>query len=291
MKLTLETLSPLWTGGVEKGPDRIRETGIIGSLRWWYEALVRGLGGKACDPTDDSLRCTSEQDKQGSRCVACELFGCTSWQRKFRLVINGTNGHPLSGPFDKGQLSFVIRLTELRRMHSVEGWLLYQALRIAAEHGAIGGKTPLKPQSNKKVGQDYGLVKIIEASEVPNATLEQAREYLNQTGFRSVSKDKWPDLRYFFFVSGQYLRRLDINSVLELDEVGRRIQSPSEVARALRGDIGLSKKIFSFETGGAERLWGYGYDAKLRDKIINRLVQVGIDRSRIRTGEEVINGL
>ena len=45
MGIRLRTLTPLWTGGVETGKmDRIHETGIIGSLRWWYETLVRGLG-------------------------------------------------------------------------------------------------------------------------------------------------------------------------------------------------------------------------------------------------------
>jgi CRISPR type III-B/RAMP module RAMP protein Cmr1 len=42
MKIRLKTLTPLWTGGVEAGKvDRVHETGIIGSLRWWYEAIVR----------------------------------------------------------------------------------------------------------------------------------------------------------------------------------------------------------------------------------------------------------
>jgi CRISPR-associated protein Cmr1 len=48
MELLLTTLTPLWSGGVAKGEmDRIHETGILGSLRWWYEAIVRGLGGDA----------------------------------------------------------------------------------------------------------------------------------------------------------------------------------------------------------------------------------------------------
>ena len=85
MNITLKTLTPLWTGGVETGKmDRLRETGLLGSLRWWYEAIVRGLGGYACDPTSED-RCP---DKDGKHCAACELFGCTGWQRRFRLVID-----------------------------------------------------------------------------------------------------------------------------------------------------------------------------------------------------------
>jgi len=48
--ITLRTLTPLWTGGVDGSMDRIHETGIIGSLRWRYEAIVQGLEGRACDP-------------------------------------------------------------------------------------------------------------------------------------------------------------------------------------------------------------------------------------------------
>lgn len=287
MKIILKTLTPLWTGGVDGTCDRVHETGIIGSLRWWYEAIVRGLGGEACDPTHNS-RCP---DKQGKHCVACELFGCTSWQRKFRLVVEDTNGYPLNGALDRAQAEFVLRLTGLRCMEPAEGWLLYQALRIAAERGAIGGKTPLKPQRNKKVGQDYGLIMIVKAQGVPDATLNQARAYLKEPRFRKAPGDKWPDLRNFFFVSGQFLRRLDINKVLELTEDGRPIDPSSEVADALRGARGRSKKIFSFETEGAQRLWGYGYGSKLRVAIIDRLVELGIDRGNVTTGEEVLNGL
>ncbi|MCD6141803.1 type III-B CRISPR module RAMP protein Cmr1, partial [Candidatus Bipolaricaulota bacterium] len=45
MKVKIRTLTPLWTGGADGKVDRVHETGILGSLRWWYEAIVRGLGG------------------------------------------------------------------------------------------------------------------------------------------------------------------------------------------------------------------------------------------------------
>ncbi|HHF52316.1 MAG TPA: type III-B CRISPR module RAMP protein Cmr1, partial [Candidatus Aminicenantes bacterium] len=40
--MKIKTLTPIWTGGVGGRCDRLHETGIIGSLRWWYEAIVRG---------------------------------------------------------------------------------------------------------------------------------------------------------------------------------------------------------------------------------------------------------
>ena len=100
--ISLKTLTPLWTGGVDQTCDRLHETGLIGSLRWWYEALVRGLGGYACDPTSDG-RCKFDNKAyekakragpssvvavcEGTKavCPACYLFGCTGWARLFRV--------------------------------------------------------------------------------------------------------------------------------------------------------------------------------------------------------------
>ena len=82
MDIKIKTLTPLWTGGVDRTCDRLHETGIIGSLRWWYEAIVRGLGGKACDPTGKH-RCP---DEYGNYCDVYQVFGSTGWQC-FRLTI------------------------------------------------------------------------------------------------------------------------------------------------------------------------------------------------------------
>jgi CRISPR-associated protein Cmr1 len=82
MEIKLRALTPIWTGGVDQTCDRLHETGLIGSLRWWYEAIVRGLDGLACDPTEH--RCKDEH-----RCATCELFGATGWSRQFRLRVTG----------------------------------------------------------------------------------------------------------------------------------------------------------------------------------------------------------
>lgn len=100
MELRIKTLTPLWTGGVETGKvDRIHETGILGSLRWWYEVIVRGLGGEACDPSQG--RCRFDTDKYAKSsatnkaqrlrdaglCDVCQVFGATGWRRLFRSTI------------------------------------------------------------------------------------------------------------------------------------------------------------------------------------------------------------
>jgi len=107
MEITLRTLTPLWTGGVETGRmERVHETGILGSLRWWYEVIVRGLGGDVCDPTSEisAERCQfdtkayektkSITDGLASVCPVCHLFGCTGWKRRFELQATATQMKP-----------------------------------------------------------------------------------------------------------------------------------------------------------------------------------------------------
>ena len=79
----IQIKTPLWTGGIDRQCDRLHETGFIGSLRWWYEAILRGLGHRACDPGTHSC-----SDDEGF-CKACEIFGATGRRRQFRLKING----------------------------------------------------------------------------------------------------------------------------------------------------------------------------------------------------------
>lgn len=84
-RLTLTTLTPLWTGGADRTVDRLHETGLLGSLRWWYEALVRGVGGHV----GDSGTCTydSSQKPNDALCGVCRVFGATGWRRRFRLTV------------------------------------------------------------------------------------------------------------------------------------------------------------------------------------------------------------
>ncbi|MFQ6118512.1 MAG: type III-B CRISPR module RAMP protein Cmr1, partial [Methanosarcinales archaeon] len=85
-----KTLTPLWTGDIDRKCSKIKETSILGSLRWWYEALIRGLGGKVCNITSENPknRCDYDRDK-GNICDVCKIFGCTGWSRRFRLEVEG----------------------------------------------------------------------------------------------------------------------------------------------------------------------------------------------------------
>ncbi|MEM2614149.1 MAG: type III-B CRISPR module RAMP protein Cmr1 [Nitrososphaerota archaeon] len=153
MEVKLRTLTPLWTGDVDQNCLRVKETGIVGSLRWWYEALVRAYDGQACDPTDST--CDGK-----NHCDACELFGCTGWSRKFRIEIK-SNLKPIprlgvrtrekrmikdrpkflsryvSGLF--GELD--IRIIPIRSLKKNESHNLYKILQLVQGYGALGAKT------------------------------------------------------------------------------------------------------------------------------------------------------
>jgi len=87
MEVKIKTCTPIWTGGFEAGKcDRIHETGILGSLRWWMEVLVRGMGGDACDQTEQICLYDFKKSNNGV-CKVCEVFGATGWKRQFRLEV------------------------------------------------------------------------------------------------------------------------------------------------------------------------------------------------------------
>jgi len=100
LSFELETKTPLWAGGVGASCDRLHETGIMGSLRWWYEALVRGLGGYACDPSNSKERCRltgkeKREEIKSKLCPACYLFGAGGWKRLFNLRVEGEVNTPI----------------------------------------------------------------------------------------------------------------------------------------------------------------------------------------------------
>ena len=103
-EITIKTLTPLFTGGIDGTSELIHETGIMGSLRWWYEAIARGLGGSACNPVKNKCNFNNkvykESKKENERdrlfeaglCDACQIFGATGWKRRFQLEITDTGG-------------------------------------------------------------------------------------------------------------------------------------------------------------------------------------------------------
>ncbi len=216
LEINLKTLTPLWTGGVEQTCDRLHETGLIGSLRWWYEALVRGLGGYACDPTDEHSKCKEYDPEMGTRsiCAACYLFGTTGWARLFRLQAEVENLIPLhfyttlpsnerwlnnifrgksrqidevKVPFGAVRLAFVTRGQDEEYALRQIAWVL----EFAARQGGLGAK----------LQHGFGQVALLTSVAQYSATAKQ--ELKKRLGeFKSEQNNpeypKYPTLQRFF---------------------------------------------------------------------------------------------
>jgi len=163
-KVQIKALTPIWTGDANKKSSTLRETGILGSLRWWYEALIRGLKGTACDPTD--TKCDGK-----NHCDACELFGCTGWARKFKLEV------------EKLDEELIFKFIPLREIVNVEWGLLNTTFNIISNYGALGAH----------IAQGNGVIKIIENK------LSYQNEKLIRFSSNKESDDRLPNLNKFFF--------------------------------------------------------------------------------------------
>lgn len=285
----LRTVAPIWTGGVDRESGQARETGIAGSLRWWYEALVRGLGGYACDPTADADRClfneaafrTTGDVEEGLRdvCPACCLFGCTGWKAKFNLYLtNGRGRMPVA--LDRPDIPFQMRFALVKPLKEEEQWLLARTLELIGDYGSMGGRTPLKPPQQP----DYGLVEVVENIPVPDIGREEVAHWLEELLARSANMQRRqaaqpreiPRLNLFFFNNGYWLDLRAINSLLRTDPTG-----------FLAGRVGVSKKVFSFQTG--RRFWGYAADRAMLDRVLQQLNVMGVRGTQ--PGEEVLHEL
>lgn len=311
----LKALTDLWTGSVtlEEKNGQIKEktesdhpitTGLLGSIRWWFEVLVRGLDGNACDPTDTNTKC---EDR--NHCVVCELFGCTGWARKFRFEVLDENSGTKTDQI-KQDKTFSLCFTPLRPI-CVEEWaLLDAALRLIVEYGAIGGKTVLKPseQNGRDQHKDYGLVQMVTLQQYDGIGRDDLGKYLSKWRKLNHGEFAWASLQHFWCVNGKYLRREDnnkstFNHVLGRQEAksqGQQLANRNDgTARWLAGSQQESKKVFSFKNPARtfgfvkpelincdamkQRLtnaWGQnGWDFLKGDKVIDQLFAGKGDRS------------
>ncbi len=136
MELKIETRTPLWTGGVDGKVDRIHETGIIGSLRWWFEVFVRGVGGWACDPSKRKHSCKYDS----GLCDVCQVFGATGWRRRFRLtIVNENSDKQNSSPTEGWQGKFSVRVQSLDK--DFDPKIIGGLFQFISDWTALGAKT------------------------------------------------------------------------------------------------------------------------------------------------------
>jgi len=206
-----QALTPIWTGDAytaeTKKADRLITTGLLGSIRWWFEVLIRGLGGSACDPSADRKPCQGRD-----HCVVCELFGCTGWARKFRFDVLDAQGNIQQAQITaEQQQRFSLRFVPLRKIASEEWALIELTLRLISNFGAVGGKTILKPtderhREREEHHRDYGLVALRQS--IPSAcNRELIADHIKKFAKQDVGRGGWASLKNFWAVEGHYLAR------------------------------------------------------------------------------------
>ncbi len=303
-----EALTDLWTGSVtleekngqikeKTGPERLITTGLLGSIRWWFEVLVRGLGGSACDPTN-----TKGEDR--NHCVVCELFGCTGWARKFRFEVLDGKGDVKADQI-KQEETFSLCFTPLRPIRVEEWTLLKATLRLIADYGAIGGKTVFKPTDESSLAsklhhKDYGLVRMVTSPQFDETSRDDLKKYLSNRGKLNHDEFAWASLQHFWCVNGKYLARQDndnstFNQVLGRQEAKNQRQQLATlndgIAKWLAGSQEESKKVFSFKNPA--RTFGFvkpeliDFNA-MKQRLANAWGQNGWD---FLTGDEIIGQL
>jgi CRISPR-associated protein Cmr1 len=210
MKITI--ITPIWTGDIDLKSDWLHSTGIIGSLRWWTEAILRGMRKFACDPAGDE-RCPKKIKDEMQYCPACLIFGATGIRRLFRLEISG--GEKI---FDGGAIN-------IKPQQRNRGWYLGSGLKgeidlniipldrdfdenlvlvplaIAAKWGGIGAKTQ----------HGYGVVELVDKvglrfenfQDALDKILKNERLHKLNIKERNDTNDALPNIKEMFFAKVQ----------------------------------------------------------------------------------------
>jgi len=184
----LKTLTPMWLGDIKQNSGSAREVGFIGSLRFWFEGILRG---------HNKIVCGIKTGVCGKvdQCGACALFGCTSFARRFRIELDGLpavglflqreeryeNGEEdLCGVSKEalfGDNPFLVRITPRRGDRERTAAIVRAIIRTAAECGGLGARTHIGFGQVRVESQTEGDAtwdkQVLEAfiKSLPNATI------------------------------------------------------------------------------------------------------------------------
>lgn len=201
VEIKLKTLTPVYTGGIDGKSEQFHSQGLLGSLRWWYEAVLRGQGLRACDPSRHSCLYDPKSSRSPAEqlCAACQVFGATGYARRFRLDVTSQDA-PAWLPREQS--------LNIRPYGRTRGWYLNPGLvgaetiqligadqelnrmlallRFLERHGSIGAKPQL--------GHGVFQIEKVEAQPSPDGG-KNPLEF--SEGYQSVGE--LPDLRVFTF--------------------------------------------------------------------------------------------
>lgn len=147
VEIKLKTLTPIYTGGIDGKSEQLHAQGMLGSLRWWYEAILRGQGIRACDPSRHSClyNPNSSLKVEEQLCATCQVFGATGYARRFRLDVISQDA-PAWPPREQA--------LNIRPYGRNRGWYL--------NPGLVGTETIRLTGSEKEVNQALALLRFLE---------------------------------------------------------------------------------------------------------------------------------
>ena len=276
MNVKVRTLTPIWTGDVDSKSNSIRSTGIIGSLRWWTEAILRGMGKFACDPTEDG-RCPDSEPNKTKYCPACLIFGATGIRRLFRLEISGGtkvfDGRPINikpkgrnkgwflGSGVVGEIDF--KIVPLDK--DFDSNLVLFPLAIAAKWGGIGAKTQ----------HGYGVVELENIDDLKFENFQNAlnrivsSERLNNLGIqeregKKEKNDALPNIEKMFFAKVNFkVEKYDWWK--EVDGINSDKNDPRIIKWVKTNSVPISPAIKNWlRFGDGKKLWQTGDSNKDR---------------------------
>jgi len=209
----ITALTPIWNGDIDQKSELLQPTNILGSVRWWTEAILRSIDDKyACDPTEENRHCPPKNSKK--YCCTCLIFGATGIRRTFRLNVSG------------GKRTFVGRPLNIRPSGRNKGWYLgsgivgeinLEIIPLDSDFDESLALTPLVLASKwggigVKTQHGYGVVKIEDCSKIDFNRFRRAIKKVTdlerlsklKIELRHESNDGLPDLREMFFVKVQF---------------------------------------------------------------------------------------
>lgn len=280
------------------------------------------MGAYACDPASDN-KCQIDSKKIDKEklllpqikkqiCPVCYLFGCTGWSGKFNLKLLKTGTDEPIINLNSPDINFRMIFLEKKNIEDDEKTLLQMTLKLIVDYGAIGGKTTLKPSEipfknefNYGKGQhrDYGLIERSGNSGmlIERIGMKDVQTYLSSFSVGSNDRE-WPDLRFFWFIKGNFIDRAHHNAIVDRDDKGNyKTKSldnlflggfiPQEKGNLYGDKNSASKKIFSFNGRDKDhqgrRAFGYLRTNESIDEFISKKLDF-IPPDQVLKGTQVI---
>ncbi len=301
MDINIKT--PIWTGNIDRNSEDLQLTGVVGSIRWWTEMLLRGIDKSACDPTSDN-RCPDKKNVNGKKmdsyCHSCLIFGSTGLRRSFKFDLIG--GKPIfsgstinirptnrrRGWYLGGGLEGTLKLNITQLNIDFNKVLVDVPLIVASRWGAIGAKNQL----------GYGVIEF----EYPKVNIDKFKNKIERLGADTRLKklgvslrdnlaiSNLPNLKEFFFTKVRFKAKNDWWN--EVDGIKGNLETDSKMDAWIKsGSVPIAPAVKNWlRFGYGKNLWHTGtryQDEKIRNWLFgttNRICiycygRVGRDRN------------